>query len=81
MPKPRDEDDKRQSFPTTNLQDIDMLDESRSFYIAEVQPTSTSDLPERRSFPTLEMSDGDVEDGRYSFPTPKLRHIDMSRCR
>jgi hypothetical protein len=80
-PEPRDEDDERQSFPTADLQDMDMLDESRSFRAAEVQPTSTSDLPERRSFPTLEMSNGDVEDGRHSFPAPELRHIDTSRRR
>jgi hypothetical protein len=68
-PKPRDEDDKRQSFITTNLQDM----------AAEVQSTSASDLPEHRSFPALEMSDGDIEDGRCSFPTPKSYHTNTSR--
>ena len=51
-----DEGDERQSFPTADLQDVDMLGESRSFHAVEVQSTSASDLPERRSFPALEMS-------------------------
>jgi hypothetical protein len=77
-PELGDEDDERRSFPTTNLQDVIMLDENRLFRTAEVQSTSASDLLERRSFPALEQPDGGAEDGRYSFSAPELNDVDTS---
>ena len=71
----RDEDDERRSV---DLKDIDVLDQCRSFPVAEVQPTRVSDLLERSSFPALEMSGGDIAGGRCSFPGPELGDIDTS---
>ena len=65
--EPRGEDDERRSFPTVDLQGVD------------IWSPASMDNSRRRSFPALELLDVDVEGGRHSFPAPELREDDEHR--